>query len=489
MKPYSKYRLLLLLFVTAVPVISNAHVTEISLLPEPVVDSDFYDNGKYPQAQIKLGQLLFFDRILSGNKNIACATCHHPRFGTSDGVSLSFGEGAVGLAQKRHTVSSYPVSDRVPRNASALYFLGAKQFNRLFHDGRVEKDTSLSWSSGYWTPARQQLPNGLNNVLAVQAMFPVTSLVEMAGQKGENDIANAASLREFNRVWQLLALRLQSIPEYVRLFKEAFPHIKRKQDIHFVDAANAIAAFETVAFRADNSLFDEFLKTGNHNLLPPAALRGMKLFYGRANCSTCHSGKFFTDQSFHAIAMPQIGPGKNDGWDSSFWQATGYFKRVEDHGRGRVTFREEDNYKFRTPSLRNVTLTGPWGHAGSYQALEDVVRHHAAPVESLNRYQVAEIILPEMQHIVEKVARGSRLIYQEINPYRLTDYRKHETWIQMNPELRQRIANANELQAVSLTDLDIQDLVAFLNVLTDPASQDADRWVPGRVPSGLIVDR
>ena len=489
MKPYSKYKLLLLLLVYAVSSTSNAHVTETAQLPKPVTDSDFYDNGQYSQAQIRLGQLLFFDRILSGNKNIACATCHHPRFGTSDGVSLSLGEGAVGLAQERHTVPTDPVSDRVPRNASALFFLGAKQFSRLFHDGRVEKDPNVKWSGGYWTPARQQLPQGLINVLAVQAMFPVLSHVEMAGQKGENDIATAGSLREFTRVWQLLALRLQNIPEYVRLFKEAFVHIKHKQDISFVDAANAIAVFETVAFRADNSPFDMLLKTANRDVLPLSAQRGMDLFYGRANCASCHSGKFLTDQSFHAIAMPQIGPGKNDGWDSSYWQATGYFKRVEDHGRGRVTFREEDNYKFRTPSLRNVALTGPWGHAGTFQTLEEVIRHHATPVESLNRYRVAANVLPEINHVVEKTASGSRLIYQAINPVRLMDYRKHEFWVQMNEQLRNQIENANELQPVFLTDLDIQDLVAFLNTLTDPVSKDVERWIPGYVPSGLPVDR
>ncbi len=491
MKQNTFLKLLLLLLGPALSVAgtSSASLIDRSLLPEPVIDSDFYNNGQFPEAQIVLGQKLFFDRILSGNKNISCATCHHPKHGTSDGVSLSLGEGAVGLARKRHTVADFPVSERVPRNSPALFFLGARQFARLFHDGRVEKDDSLAWSSGYWTPARDQLPDGLHNVLAVQAMFPMTSPVEMAGQKGENEIANAASLREFNRAWDELAARLQNIPEYVHLFKKAYPHIRKKQDIRMVDAANAIAAFETVAFRADNSPFDAFLKTGNPNVFSLQAQRGMLLFYGSARCASCHSGKFQTDQSFHAIAMPQIGPGKNDGWDQSFWQATGYFKRLEDHGRGRVTLKEEDNYKFRTPSLRNVALTGPWGHAGAFQSLEDVIKHHASPVHSLNNYQLADHVLPAANHIVEATGTGSRLIYQAINPGRILDYRKHETWVLMNTALRQRIANANELRPVDLSSSDIGDLVAFLHTLTDTTSHITDKWIPDNVPSGLPVDK
>ena len=75
-----------------------------------------------------------------------------------------------------------------------------------------------------------------------------------------------------------------------------------------------------------------------------AARRGMELFYGKAKCATCHSGVLQTDQEFHAIAMPQVGPGKGHG-DSGH----------EDFGRGAVTGDVADRYRFRTPSLRNVT--------------------------------------------------------------------------------------------------------------------------------------
>lgn len=104
---------------------------------------------------------------------------------------------------------------RVPRNAPGLFFLGAREFSSVFHDGRVEVDVHRNWESGFWTPAREQLPAGLDNVLAAQAMFPVTSALEMAGHKGENSVATAAALDELDGadgVWGLLAGRLRSIP-------------------------------------------------------------------------------------------------------------------------------------------------------------------------------------------------------------------------------------------------------------------------------------
>ena len=457
---------------------------------EPVEDADFYKQGRHPEAQVRLGNLLFFDKILSGNKNIACVTCHHPTLGTSDALALSLGEGAKGLGRERHTVAETPLLGRVPRNSPALYFLGAREFASLFHDGRVEVDPNGNWESGFWSPAREQLPAGLDNVLAVQAMFPVTSDIEMAGHKGENPVATAVALDKLggpDGVWALLAGRLQAIPEYVDLFKAAYPDIAKADDITFVHAANAIAAFQATAFRADDSPFDRYLKTRDPGHLTRAARRGMALFYGPAGCSDCHSGKFQTDQKFHAIAMPQIGPGKSDGWDRSYWRATGFAGRLEDHGRGRGTGRAEDNLRFRTPSLRNVELTGPWGHAGAYATLEDAVRHHLDPVAALERYDPARIELTALGAVIEQTATGSRLEHRPVNPARLDDYGKRDRWVQQSPELRQTIAAANQLDPVHLSDAQVGDLIAFLKALTDPRSRDQSDLIPSRVPSGLPV--
>lgn len=462
-------------------------------LPPPVEDADYYDGGNPPAAKVELGRMLFFDKLLSGNRNISCATCHHPALSTGDALALPLGEGPAGLGPERQAGNTKPtaVSERVPRNSPGLFNLGAREFERMFHDGRVETDPQGYYEGGFITPAKWKLPAGLENVLAAQAMFPVTSPVEMAGDKGENGIADAASLNNAagpDGVWAQLADRLREVPEYVGLFRAAYPgEVHDAGDLTYVHAANAIAAFEAIAFRADESPYDRYLR-GDRGALPRRARRGMHLFYGDAGCSGCHSGKFQTDHEFHAIAMPQIGPGKADGGDSSYWRATGINALVEDFGRGRVTFREEDRYKFRTPSLRNVAETGPWGHAGSYGSLEAVVRHHLEPVAALERYDPAEAGLPVLEAAVELTAEGSRFDQSWLEGSRLEGFLRRDTWVQENPGLRARIAAANELAPVPLSDREVGDLLAFLEALTDPRATERNALVPARVPSGLPVE-
>lgn len=459
-------------------------------LPEPVTTADYYDTSN--EAKVELGRLLFFDKLISGNQNISCATCHHPELASADGLALPLGEGAAGLGPARFAGATHGggLHERVPRNSPALFNVGAKEYVRMFHDGRVEPDPHTYFEGGFITPAKWKLPKGLDNVLAAQAMFPVTSPAEMAGQKGENDVANARSLNNAagpGGVWQLLADRLRANDEYVQLFKNAYPDdVTSPDDITFVQAANAIAAFETEAFRADNSPFDAFLR-GEAELTPDAA-RGMTLFYGKANCASCHSGPFQTDHDFHAIAMPQIGPGKSDGWNQDYWRTTGLKAFPEDHGRARETMREEDMFKFRTPSLRNVELTGPYGHAGAYATLEEVIRHHLDPVTHLEAYQPSESLLQPIEAIFETTAEGSSLHERQLSPDRYERFMQRDLWVQAHDELRQAIADANELEPMELSDQEISDLIAFLESLTDPSSRDLMHLVPDRVPSGLPVN-
>ncbi|MHC4940971.1 MAG: cytochrome-c peroxidase [Planctomycetota bacterium] len=454
--------------------------------PAPVADRDFHDDGKPDSAKVELGRMLFFDKILSGNKNISCATCHHPRLATADGVALGFGEGAHGLGPKRRPGKTHEsaIHERVPRNSPALFNLGAREYTVFFHDGRVEVDTNGYYEGGFITPAKWKLPKGLDSALAAQAMFPVTSPTEMAGQKGENKVADARALNNVsgrNGVWDRLAKRLRANRGYRKLFARAYP----KRKITFVLAANAIAAFEATAFRADRSRFDRHLR--GQDVLSDEAKAGMELFYGRANCASCHSGKFQTDHGFHAIAMPQIGPGKGDGRDGAYWRATGLQAFVEDYGRERVTGRARDRFKFRTPSLRNVELTGPWGHAGTHTTLESVIRHHARPVESLHAYNPAAGLLQPIEQVAQLSGSGDRLKHTFLSDRRRAGFLRRDTWVQLHDPLRESIAQANELRPATLTDREIEQLVAFLKSLTDPRSRDLVHLVPARVPSGLPV--
>ena len=322
-------------------------------------------------------------------------------------------------------------------------------------DGRIEVDAEFP--SGFRSPANHRLPEGLENILAVQAMFPVTSGAEMAGQAGENPLADAAALGA-QHVWPLLTARLQAIPAYESLFVDAFPDIFTAKDITYVHAANAIAAFEIDAWRADNSPWDAYT-AGDRKALTWTQKKGQRLFFGKAGCVDCHSGQVFSDMEFHAIAMPQIGPGKGDGIDGH-----------DDFGRFRETLDPDDMYAFRTPPLRNVALTAPYGHPGAYDTLEAVVRHHLDPVEALWAYH-----------------RLGRCHTEPVMPHR-DDLDALDCVVMDDPTRVQAIADAAAgYQPLQLTDAEVEQLVSFLHALTDTGSIDLRDDVPASVPSGLTL--
>lgn len=434
-----------------VAVVNNSQVNQLSAIK----DSDYFYESQPEPLVVELGKALFFDKILSGNQNIACSTCHHPEKASGDELSLPVGEGGQGLGIERHTgVGNELVKERVPRNSPTLFNLGLKQFSTLFHDGRLSVNAAMP--SGFDNPAGDQLPEGLDNILAAQAMFPITSAVEMAGQPGENPVADAASHGNFNGaggVWRILEERIKAIPEYQELFQAAF-NIS-EDEISYVHVANAIAALETVTFRADNSPFDQYLR-GQKDAMNEQAIRGMDLFYSTAGCSSCHSGVLQTDHQFHAIAMPQIGPGKGDG-------TTG----LDDFGRERVTKESGDRYKFRTPNLRNVALTAPYGHSGAYRDLDSVLAHHIDPEAALAQYDCeTQPVLPFDQDLS------------------MTDCTLMQD---RDGKLTQSLMVANELKIPLLNDEERAALIAFLQALTDESSHDLSDLTPDRVPSGLPV--
>ncbi len=402
------------------------------------------------EKSVKLGQLLFYDPILSGNRNISCATCHHPKFGTSDGVSLSFGEGASGLGRNRSISEKNRPEQRIPRNASGLWNLGTSEFTALFHDGRLEFDPAQP--HGIRTPLGQDMTYGFEGILSAQSMFPVLSGDEMAGHYSENEISTAVRLSQLSTkggAWDRITKRVTDIAEYQQMFTELYPD---KNTITFADIANVIADFIRFEWRADNSPFDQAMQGGTP--LSTQAAQGMKLFYGKAGCSECHSGWLQTDHQFHAIAMPQFGPGK----------AARFESHARDIGRMRVTGDPKDAYKFRTPSLRNVALTAPYGHNGAYNSLEAVIRHHLNPVASLRNYARDQAVLPA---------------FAQAQDWRILD----------DAAELEAIAAANSLAPITLHQSEIDDLIAFLHSLTDHKAASGRLGVPETVPSGLPVDQ
>ena len=457
-------------------------------LPAPLSDADFIDAGQENESLFELGRHLFFDPVLSGNRNISCGTCHDPSTGTTDAQALAIGEGGIGAGSERRTEDG--VTGRVPRNAQSLYNIGANQYTSFFHDGRLSANSTHVHGTGFVKIDTERLPRGLDSLLAVQALFPVTSAVEMAGESGENPIATAVAhyqLAGKDGAWELLAQRLRSIPGYVARFRSAFADIGSAEDITYPHVARALARFQAQAFRSTGSRFDELLHTRNLSSWSAKERQGLVLFYGEAGCVGCHAGALLTDHEFHAIAMPQIGPGKGHGTDTGYLQSSGFADRLEDEGRYRATLDLKDRFRFRTPSLRNVALTRPWGHAGAYDSLADVIAHHLDPVKSLNQYNVAraEQALPVLGKVLDSTGRGPLRQYHAVEPERRVDFDQRRGFVQGSDVLRGRIAEANELAVTELSKSELEALIAFLNTTTDPAALDQSDLIPQALPSGL----
>ena len=428
----------------------SASAAVASDLPPPLTDADYLP---VDAAEARLGQLLFYDAILSGNRNIACATCHHPRFATGDGLSLGLGEGGVGLGPDRVADPKNLPEQRIPRNAPPLFNLGAREITRLFHDGRIEVDPDRA--SGFRTPLEDDMTLGFAGIVSAQTMFPVLSADEMAGHYQENDVAKAVRqgrLTGPGGAWDIIARRVEAVPEYRALFEAVYPEISAGREIRFTDISNAVAVFMQFEWRSDQSPFDAHLR-GEAPLEGPSA-RGLALFYGDAGCGGCHSGPLLTDHGFHAMGEPQIGPGK----------AARFESHQRDVGRMRVTGRAEDAYAFRTPTLRNVAETGPWGHAGAYAELGAFLRHHADPVAGIAGYRPAGVV-PELE--------GGKPVWAVLE----------------DAEEQAAIAAAVEVPGRTLGDAEVADLLAFLKSLSDPVALKGRLGVPETVPSGLPVDQ
>jgi len=403
------------------------------------------DPGPEPDpAKVVLGQALYFDKILGGNQDIACATCHLPSQHTGDGLPLSIGTGGLKIGPDRNLG---PNQGFIPRNAPEIFNRGAPGWTTMFWDSRV----SGSPEAGFNTPAETVLPDGLDNVLAAQAMFPVISRAEMRGQIGglhgrPNEVADAED-EDYSTIWAALIQRLLTVPEYVTLFQAAYPDLTTDQ-LGFQHAANAIAAFEIDAFTFLNSPWDNYV-AGDNAAISEQVKLGALLFYGEAGCANCHSGNLFTDQLHHNIAVPQVGPGRDD-------------EAPLDVGRFAETGQAADRFAFRTPPLRNVALTGPWMHNGAYTNLADAaILPYIDPEAALRHYDVTQLPA-ELRNSFQQ---------DEV------------TFVDILATLDPLVQSG-----ITLSDQEAAQLLAFLNALTDPAALDLSNTVPESVPSGLSID-
>ena len=419
------------------------------LLPPPLSDADYHS---FSEQRAELGQLLFYDKILSGNMNISCGTCHHHRFGSADGLSLGIGEGGVGVGPNRKPgKGDSRIKKRISRNANALWNLGAKAFTVLFHDGRLA--IADDYNNGFNSPAEEWLPRGLETVLGAQAIFPMTAQFEMAGNPKENEVAGALHDR-IDNVWPIIAKRVRVIPEYGSRFVDVYDDVDKPEDVSIAHIGEALAAFIALEFKSNDSPFDDFIG-GDVAALSNVQRRGAELFYGKAGCSSCHSGPLLSDQKFHALMIPPFGPGRTRRFDPF----------VRDVGRMGETDDLADAYRFRTPSLRNVTLTAPYGHNGAYATLESIVRHHLSPLKSLQQWEPKQAHLPDVPWVSQ------------------IDFLVHDDKREMA-----RIKSSVDIKPMTLADNEIDDLLAFLTALEGKRADELPLGRPYEVPSKLPVD-
>jgi cytochrome c peroxidase len=404
-------------------------------------------------ALVDLGQAMFFDKILSGNRDIACATCHDPLAHGTDGLSLAVGTGGVGSGADRQ-----PGSGRgfVPRNAPSMLNQGLRPFY-VFWDGRVSGQGSGPFS----TPKDVVLPAGLPSILAAQAMLPVLNRVEMRGDSGDVDVlGNPNTLAAFAdsqyvQVWMAIMERLLAIPAYQAKFNAAFP-ATASWALGFQHAATAIAAFITAAFSRYDSPFDRYLNR-NDGALTAEAKRGALLFFGdRLPCAQCHNGPLLGGQRFANVGIPQVGPGVGKGAPLDLGRAEVIAQQFQGPAPALSAYR----FAFRPPPLRNVELTAPYMHDGVYPTLEAVVRHYNDVPTALRSYDVTQ------------VHPALRTLYHG-DSVTVADVSSTLEWVFRNP--------------LHLSEAEQGDVVAFLKSLTDPAARDLSGLIPASVRSGLPV--
>lgn len=348
----------------------------------------------------------------------------------------------------------------VPRNAPTTFNI-ALWDQALFHDGRVESlgktagangDDGLGIStpdSGFGVAD----PDAGATLTAAQSRFPITSPEEMRGFTFQAGNTNA----ELRTALEAKLTASGWGPHFAMAYGDA--------TITHLRIAEAIGEYERSQVFV-NSPWKAYVE-GDAAAISESAKRGAMLFFegienGGANCTSCHSGDLFTDEQYHVLATPQIGRGKGVG-------ALG----DDDFGRSEVSGNLAEKYKFRTPTLLNVEVTGPWGHAGAYTTLENMVRHMLNPAEAIANYDFNQLVQENLQ--VSNILSNTQFALEQLEANRTNNV-------------------SGVHQNVEFTEDDVNDLVEFLKALTDPCVKDRgclSPWIPhsmGSGPDGLKLD-
>ncbi len=353
----------------------------------------------FSMAKVELGQMLFFDPILSGPQDVACSTCHLPDRAFTDGRQFPSGAGASGLGPDRTDPGPAPLR-LMPRNSPTVFNAG------IYGRGSPTPTTNgtMFWSGSAF---------GLED----QVLNPIAADNELRGLTYPKEVA----------IDSVLA-RLRGIPAYLNDFMAAFPEVAAtaggSADLLVTHATlrQALAAYIRELVTPE-SPFDHYME-GDDSALTPAATRGLRLFVGEAGCVSCHTGPMLSDFSMHVIGGAQDGlgrdttPGDDLGWG--------------EHGG--------TPYSFRTPPLRFVAQTAPYLHAGTAATLREVIEFKNTGTSAHSSVRAA----------------------------------------QLDPAVK----------PLELTSPQIEDLIAFLNSLSDLTTIEGALFqAPAAVHSGLTIPR
>lgn len=405
-----------------------------------------------------LGKALFFSKQLSGERDVACVSCHHPLLAGADGLSLGVGIAAhdpnivgpgriVDLSRDGDPKAKSVGGPNVPRNALTTFNSGL-YLSTLMHDGRISiMRRGPGGEPLYRTPEStlRSSPdmNAMGDLLAVQARFPVTGFEEMRGF-GEFYSLTGAEIRD------AIASRIRDSGNWLRSFEIAFrrPGDSAEELITFDNIAEALAAYQRSQTFID-SPWRRYLG-GASDAIDQHQKEGAVLFFtspedGGYGCSGCHRGDFFSDESAHVTGTPQLGRGKRADGDDP-----GLFLVTQDRG---------DEHKFRTPTLLNVSESGPWGHSGSFVSLQAFIKYHANPKAGSESFDF------NLRHLPQFALATAP-------PY---------------PEARALTARVIEkvsplLPGITPTERDAERLVSFLKTLTDPCTLSREclqPWIAG----------
>ncbi|HEY7096656.1 MAG TPA: cytochrome c peroxidase [Terriglobales bacterium] len=424
-----------------------------------------------------IGRLLWFDTIGGLHDDNTCGGCHAPATGFGDPVSIAVGiqsNGIVGLRREG------PHNQRRTPKALNIAFFPALMWNGRFNS--VSGDP-FDNSQGFKFP----LPEGatrfppadpiIKHLAQAQGEMPPTELTEVAGYTGTKGtpyslgpafdqfddgkgaklpIPDAEGYRN-DPIRQAVLDRLNSIEGYRELFGKVYSAVKAGAPIDFNMFGEAIAEFEfTLTFA--NAPIDRFAR-GDHDAMTFRQKRGALLFFGKANCVSCHAvagkaNEMFSDFEEYNIGVPQISPTFGVGKGNVIFDGP---NMDEDFGLEQITGDSRDRYHFRTAPLRNLVLQPAFFHNGSFTRLEDAIRHHLDVYESARNYDPRRAgVERDLRHV------------GPIEPVLMT----------LAPQLR---------NPISLEADELKDLVAFVrDGLQDEKATKKNlcALIPDSVPSG-----